>query len=216
MSCVVSLIGLGLNFDLISVPMFIVSQVIGVIVLLLYAGYFLFHVRVVREIQLYKINIAVLLILIPFMNKLFYPCVFFLNLIEVVFFILDFCYYRQEKLNILNYVFQRIFILFCYNVAILVESQVAILVCLAAFVSTLVAMKSVLYYQTYKLEYRPEIVPEDVKEFSIKEEVAEKSEIAEPVPEPGPQLIDGDQSAAQIINLDEAVREPEIVEEPPA
>lgn len=138
--------------------------------LLLYAGYFLFHVRVVRELQFYKFNIAVLVIITPFIHMFYYPCVFFINLIEVVFFVIDFCYYRDEKINVLNYAFQRVFILFTFNVVILVESQAAFLACVCLFAATLFGMKCVLYYQAYKIHTRPEIEPEEVKEFGLKEE----------------------------------------------
>jgi hypothetical protein len=163
MACVLSLIGLGLNFNMISNTIFIISQVCGVIILLLYAGYFLMHVRVVREIELYKLNIAILIIVIPFIHLLYYPCVFFINLIEVVFFILDFCYYRDEKINIYSYIFQRIFILFTYNVVILVESQIAFLVCVCLFVGVIFGMKCGLYYQVLKTKKRPEIEPDEIR-----------------------------------------------------
>lgn len=208
MSCVLSLIGLALNFSMISNTLFIVSQVVGVVVLLLYAAYFIAHVRIVRELQFYKFNFAILIIVIPFVHMLYYPCIFFVNLVEVLFFILDFCYYRDEKLNVTNYVFQRIFVVFTYNVVLLVESQIAFLVCVCLFASTLFAMKCVLFYQAYKLNDRPEIQPEEVKEFSIKEESPVSKDALAEVPE-------GDQSAAQIINLDEVLRQREAAEEPP-
>lgn len=69
---------------------------------------------------MYKFNIAIQIIVIPFVHKLYYPCIFFVNLIEILFFIGDFCYYRDEKIGLWNYIMQRIVIILMYNGVLLV------------------------------------------------------------------------------------------------
>jgi hypothetical protein len=85
--------------------------------------------------------------------------VFFVNLIELVFFIVEFCYYRDNKIGTYNYIFQRLAIVFTYNAVILVESQVALLICVCLFCSLLFGLKCYGFYVAFKLKERPEIEP---------------------------------------------------------
>lgn len=121
----------------------------------MFIGYFLIRVRTVLNRQMYKINIMLLLVIVPFLNKMLLPCLFFINLVEIIFFAIDYFFFREEKTDKLLYVLERIVTLVMYNVAITVQTEIPLLVLLIVLAVALIAMKS---YQMYK-EYLKKDIP---------------------------------------------------------
>lgn len=195
-SCVVSFIGLGLNIDLVGDATFFACQVVGFVFLMLYLGYFIIRVRAERSLQLYKLNILLVIIAIPFMNRLLTPCLFFINLIEVVFFAIDFYFYRDEKTNKWAYIAERLLMLIGYNVAVIVQSLIPLIIILILVVIGLMSIKSWVFYQEWKNKPIPAIEPSDVK---IVEEPLGVQSIEHPQSK---EYIGVENSASNIMDLD--------------
>lgn len=166
-SCVLSLIGLGLNADLVPNSTFFACQVVGFIFLLMYIGYFVVRVREARNLQLYKLNVLLVIIAVPFLSRMLTVPLFFINLIEVVFAGVDFYFYRNEKTNRWVYLGERVLMLVGYNVAVTVQTLAPLLVLLILVVGGLIAMKSWVFYQEWKLKSAPVIEPESIREASL-------------------------------------------------
>jgi hypothetical protein len=145
-SCVLSFIGLGLNIGMVTDATFVGSQVVAFIFFIVYLSYFVVRVRQARSLQLYKLNILLLVIILPFLNRLVLPCLFFINLVEVVFFCLDYYFYRGQKTNQYVYIVERVLMLAAYNVAVVVTSLIPLLVILCLTVVGLIGIKSWVFY----------------------------------------------------------------------
>ena len=146
--------------DLIADSTFFSCQVVGFLFVLLYLGYFLMRVRVERKLQLYKVNILLLVIALPFINRLLTASLFFINVVEVVFFAIDFYCYREEKTNKWLYIVERLLMLIGYNVAVAVQSLIPLLVILILIVIGLMSIKSWIFYKEWTTKATPAIQPE--------------------------------------------------------
>jgi len=132
---------------------FLISQFIALVFLIAYIIYLFIWVRPVTVYELYKIHnfFRAGFILLTVVNR--FGGLIALNILEYLVFILDFYFYRNDKINRLLYIADRVLCLIAFNSAGFIAGPISLIAILAASLYAIFFIKGYYVIKAY-IEYR--------------------------------------------------------------
>lgn len=144
----VSLIGLALNFIL-SNTLYMVSQIVAIVILLIYIGYLIGFVRKYLIYELYKINNVFRAVCLAVMCVNTYGGLVTMIVLEFIFIFLDVRFYRELKINKITYGLDRILMLAALICGCAINKFLDMMCVLGALIGVLFIIKG--YYITLRV-----------------------------------------------------------------